>query len=89
MAQKTSGNVDACPVTKEIWEAREEAKKGDCGGQSVYHCLADKEGRKWERCVEKTRIKQGTHQHLCINQTDFPCMGKENSGVLKWIEAHK
>lgn len=59
MTQKASGNVDACPITKETWEARTEAKKADCGGQSVYHCLADGEGRKWERCVEKTRIKEG------------------------------
>lgn len=53
------GNVDVCPVTKETWEARAEAKKADCGGQSVYHCLADSEGRKWEKCVEKALIKEG------------------------------
>lgn len=53
------GNVDVCPITKEAWEARAKAKRGDCGVQSVYHCLADNEGRKWERCVEEILIKGG------------------------------
>lgn len=55
MTQK--GNVDECPITKETWEER--AKSGDCGGQKVYHCLADYEGWKWERCVEKSLVKEG------------------------------
>lgn len=49
-----------CPVTKEAWDARAKTKSGDCGGQSVYHCLADSEGGKWERCVEKTLVIEGT-----------------------------
>lgn len=53
------GNVEFCPITKESWEARAEAKKADCGGQSEYHCLADNMSRTWERCVEKTRIQAG------------------------------
>uniref|UniRef100_K1PX79 Uncharacterized protein n=1 Tax=Magallana gigas TaxID=29159 RepID=K1PX79_MAGGI len=53
------GNVDVCPVTKEAWDARAKTKSGDCGGQSVYHCLADSEGGKWERCVEKTLVIEG------------------------------
>lgn len=53
------GNVDVCPVTKEEWEERAVAKHGECGGQNVYHCLADIEGRKWERCVEKSLVKKG------------------------------
>lgn len=57
MSQK--GNVDACPVTEEAWEERARAKSGDCGGQSVYHCLTDNEGEKWERCVETALIKEG------------------------------
>lgn len=52
-------NLDVCPITKETWEKRAEEKSVDCGGQSVYHCLADNEGRKWERCVEKSLIKEG------------------------------
>lgn len=57
MSQK--GNVDFCPVTMKTWMDRAEAKHGDCGGQSVYHCLVDNEGRKWEKCVEKSLIKEG------------------------------
>lgn len=57
MSQK--GNVDVCPVTMKTWKDREEAKREDCGGQSVYHCLSDNEDRKWERCVEKSLIKEG------------------------------
>lgn len=38
-------NLDVCPITKETWEKRAEEKSVDCGGQSVYHCLADNEGR--------------------------------------------
>ncbi|XP_061196694.1 uncharacterized protein LOC133204970 [Saccostrea echinata] len=53
------GNTDACPVTKETWEARAAMKKADCGGQSVYHCLSDSVGGKWERCVEKSKIIGG------------------------------
>lgn len=53
------GKVDVCPVTKDAWEERAEAKSGECGGQNVYHCLADIEGRKWERCVEKSLVKKG------------------------------
>lgn len=53
------GNVVFCPVTRETWEERAKAKSGDCGGQSVYHCLSDNEGRKWERCVEKSLVKEG------------------------------
>lgn len=55
------GNVNICPITKEEWEARAKEKQYayDCGGQNVYHCLADNEGRKWERCVEKSLIKKG------------------------------
>lgn len=53
------GNVDVCSVTKEEWEERAVAKHGECGGQIVYHCLADSEGGKWERCVEKSLVKQG------------------------------
>lgn len=53
------GNVDVCPVTKEEWEERAVAKHGECGGQNVYHCLTDIEGGKWERCVEKSLVKQG------------------------------
>lgn len=56
---RQGGNVDVCPVTKEAWEERAKAKSGDCGGQSVYHCLTDNEGRKWERCVEKSLMKEG------------------------------
>lgn len=55
------GNVDVCPVTKETWEARAEAKKADCGGQSVYHCLSDIEGRKWEKCVQRTLVIEGRY----------------------------
>lgn len=54
-----NGNVDVCPINKKTWEERAEAKSGDCGGQSVYHCLADSEGKKWERCVEKSLVKEG------------------------------
>lgn len=57
MTQK--GNVHLCPVTRKTWEERAKAKSGDCGGQSVYHCLSDSEGWKWERCVEKSLIKEG------------------------------
>ncbi|XP_062583495.1 uncharacterized protein LOC134245236 [Saccostrea cucullata] len=53
------GNAEACPVTKETWEERAKIKQGDCGGQSVYHCLSDSKGWKWERCVEKTKIIKG------------------------------
>ncbi|XP_062614756.1 uncharacterized protein LOC134281862 [Saccostrea cucullata] len=53
------GNIDVCPVTKETWEARAAIKQADCGGQSVYHCLSDSKGWKWERCVEKTKIIGG------------------------------
>lgn len=63
------------PVTKKAWDARAKTKSGDCGRQSVYHCLTDSEGGKWERCVEKTLVIEGTllgftftdHQ-LCYNK---------------------
>lgn len=70
MSQK--GKVDVCPITKEAWEARATAKRGDCGGQSVYHCLPDRQGGKWERCVEISRIKEG----FC------PIFSKE--GFIEW-----
>ncbi|XP_048752248.2 uncharacterized protein LOC125663875 [Ostrea edulis] len=53
------GNVDFCPVTTDTWEARAMLKQSDCGGQSVYHCLSDNKGRKWEKCVEKTQLIGG------------------------------
>ncbi|XP_048752250.2 uncharacterized protein LOC130046343 [Ostrea edulis] len=53
------GNVDSCPVTTDTWEARAMIKQSDCGGQSVYHCLSDNKGRKWEKCVEKTQLIGG------------------------------
>lgn len=53
------GNVVFCPVTRETWEEHAKAKSGDCGGQSVYHCLSYNEDRKWERCVEKSLVKEG------------------------------
>nr|XP_022338667.1 uncharacterized protein LOC111134133 isoform X1 [Crassostrea virginica] len=53
------GGVDVCPVTKEAWEARAEERKAECGGLSVYHCLPDSKGRKWEKCVEKTLVDKG------------------------------
>ncbi|XP_065929955.1 uncharacterized protein [Magallana gigas] len=80
MTQKASGNVDACPVTKETWEARAEAKKADCGGQSVYHCLADSEGRKWERCVEKTRIKEDVY---CLGNNSASTYEQENEELRR------
>eukprot|EP00105_Crassostrea_gigas_P004985 XP_011418407.1 PREDICTED: uncharacterized protein LOC105321698 [Crassostrea gigas] len=51
------GNVEYCPIIKDMWEAR--AIEVDCGGLNSYHCLTDNEGRKWERCVEKSLIKEG------------------------------
>jgi hypothetical protein len=54
------GNVDSCPITKDAWETRALLKKSDCGGQSVYHCLADSRDRKWERCVERTQLIGGS-----------------------------
>lgn len=56
---RPEGSVDVCPVNKEAWDARAEAKKTDCGGASVYHCLSDMKGWKWEKCVEKTLISEG------------------------------
>lgn len=56
---RPEGSVDVCPVKKEAWDARAEAKKTDCGGASVYHCLSDIKGWKWEKCVEKTLISEG------------------------------
>nr|XP_022345787.1 uncharacterized protein LOC111138215 isoform X2 [Crassostrea virginica] len=53
------GNTDACPVTKEAWEKRAAERETECGGESVYHCLSDNEGRKWERCVLQSLIKEG------------------------------
>lgn len=53
------GNVDVCPITKEAWEERAKAISEECDGQSEYHCLADRNGRKWERCVEKSLVKGG------------------------------
>lgn len=56
----SEGNVDACPVTKKTWETRAELKRADCGGGTLYHCLADNNGTKWEKCLEKTLILEGT-----------------------------
>lgn len=56
---KSEGNVDACPVTKETWETRAELKRADCGGGTLYHCLADYNDNKWEKCLEKTLIGKG------------------------------
>lgn len=69
-------NVDVCPVTKEAWDARAKTKSGDCGGQSVYHCLADSEGGKWERCVEKTLVIEGTQ--LVFTLTDHQICYKKS-----------
>lgn len=44
------GNVVFCPVTRETWEERAKAKSGDCGGQSVYHCLSDNEQEVGKMC---------------------------------------
>nr|XP_022338347.1 uncharacterized protein LOC111133907 isoform X2 [Crassostrea virginica] len=56
---KSKGNIDACPVTKETWETRAELKRADCGGGTLYHCLADYNDNKWEKCLEKTLIGKG------------------------------
>ena len=56
---KQIGNIDACPVTKEAWEKRAAERDSECGGESVYHCLSDNEGRKWEKCVLQSLIKKG------------------------------
>ena len=57
---KSEGNVDACPVTKDSWISRAGLKKADCGGGTVYHCLTDSSNNKWEKCLEKTLILEGT-----------------------------
>lgn len=56
---KPNGNVNSCPVTKKTWEERAQANKAYCGGESLYHCLPDYEGNKWEKCVPKTLISEG------------------------------
>nr|XP_022344810.1 uncharacterized protein LOC111137587 isoform X2 [Crassostrea virginica] len=77
MFTKTNeGNVDVCPVTKETWEARAEAKKADCGGQSVYHCLSDIKGRKWEKCVQRTLVIEGN------------CPIFTSDGFIDWKPCH-
>lgn len=52
------GIVKFFPITKETWEAR--AEKGNCAGLNSYHCLSNNMDRKWERCIKKTLIKEGT-----------------------------
>nr|XP_022338666.1 uncharacterized protein LOC111134132 isoform X4 [Crassostrea virginica] len=56
---KPEGKVNACPETKEAWEARAEAKRAGCHYEEVYHCLSDKDDNKWEKCLQKTLILQG------------------------------
>ncbi|XP_078336199.1 uncharacterized protein LOC111138215 isoform X2 [Crassostrea virginica] len=68
----TIGNTDSCPVTKEAWEKRAAERDSECGGESVYHCLSDNEGRKWERCVLRSLIKEGN------------CPIFTNSGYIDW-----
>lgn len=53
------GNVDACPITKETYDARAAAQKPDSGGQSVFHCLSDNDRRKWEKGVQPSRVLGG------------------------------
>ncbi|XP_078337109.1 uncharacterized protein LOC111137807 isoform X2 [Crassostrea virginica] len=55
-----AGNeVDTCPETKAAWDQRSSSQSATCGGQSEYHCLQDKEGRRRELCLEKSRILEG------------------------------
>ena len=55
-----AGNeVDTCPETKAAWDQRSSSQSAACGGQSEYHCLQDKEGRRRELCLEKSRILEG------------------------------
>lgn len=51
------GIVKVCPITEKMWKAR--AKNVNCAGLNSYHCLSDNEDRKWERCIEKSLIKEG------------------------------
>lgn len=66
---KPEGKVNACPETKEAWEARAEAKRAGCHYEEVYHCLSDKDGNKWEKCLQKTLILQGKSEpiNLCLH----------------------
>ncbi|XP_065934343.1 uncharacterized protein [Magallana gigas] len=58
-ASKAGHKVDTCPETKDLWESRAASESASCGGVSEYHCLRDKDGKKRELCLEKTRILQG------------------------------
>lgn len=64
--------VDTCPETKEQWEKRAASESTSCGGQSEYHCLRDRDGKKRELCLEKTRILDGN------------CPVVTASGFLDW-----
>lgn len=58
-ASSARNDVDTCPETKDLWERQAAIHAASCGGVSEYHCLRDKDGKKRELCLEKTRILQG------------------------------
>lgn len=58
-ASSARNDVDTCPETKDLWERQAAIHSASCGGVSEYHCLRDKDGKKRELCLEKTRILQG------------------------------
>lgn len=63
-ASKAGHKVDTCPETKDLWESRAASESASCGGVSEYHCLRDKDGKKRELCLEKTRILQGRNTKI-------------------------
>lgn len=65
-ASKAGHKVDTCPETKDLWESRAASESASCGGVSEYHCLRDKDGKKRELCLEKTRILQGRNTKFDI-----------------------
>lgn len=63
-ASSARNDVDTCPETKDLWERQAAIHAASCGGVSEYHCLRDKDGKKRELCLEKTRILQGRNTKI-------------------------
>ena len=54
----------------------------------MYHCLSDNEGRKWEKCVQQSLIKEGKSNENTPSELPISNLKKTNSIKLQIKPKH-